>query len=385
MKVLQSLRRNAISLILVFETILCLLIINIVRYTPIDYPTYIQQVRIFEQGERNYYEIKGDTGPLVYPAGFLYTYSFISWITSFTLSVGAVQMVFALVYLCTVYLAMRNGHLGKVPEWLLCMVALSRRAHSIFILRLFNDGPSALLSQLSVYFFMRKNWVVGCIFLSLSVSIKMNALLYAPGVAFILFTYLPIEKALCLIIFVCGGIQLAIGFPFILHNPIAYFHKAFELTRVFEHKWSANFQFLPEEVFRSKSVSVVLLLSTILVYLLFFNKVWKRNKDNLLLILYSSNFIGIAFSRTIHFQFYVWYSFTLPALVHFASWSKKDHLNWLLRIGTLLGIEFVYNYPGVGDNPSTPFSSFSWQLLHVFLLVGLFLGNSRKHPKASLE
>lgn len=35
----------------------------------------------FLAGERNYAELHGDTGPLVYPAGFLYIYSLIKYIT----------------------------------------------------------------------------------------------------------------------------------------------------------------------------------------------------------------------------------------------------------------------------------------------------------------
>ena len=382
MKIVSAAKRNALLLISVLEVAVCLLIISRVSYTAIDYPTYLQQVDLFERGERDYYKIKGDTGPLVYPAGFLYTFSLIRWISTFSESLVAVQFLFLAIYVLTVHLSIKNGIFAKVPLWILSLVVLSRRAHSIFVLRLFNDGPSALVSQISVYFFLRKNWLLGCIFLSLSVSIKMNALLYAPGVAFILFTYLSVSQALVLIVFVCGGIQVALGLPFILHNPVAYIHKAFELTRVFEHKWSANYQFLSEDIFRSKFVSIILLISTVLVYFIFFNRIWKKNKDNLLLILYSSNFIGIVFSRTIHFQFYVWYSFSLPALAFFASWTENENVNRLMRVLILAGIEFVYNYPGIGDNPSTPFSSALWQILHLVLLIGVFLGNSKADKKA---
>lgn len=41
----------------------------------------IDQVSGFLEGERDYSNLKGDTGPLVYPAGFLYVYSAIQYIT----------------------------------------------------------------------------------------------------------------------------------------------------------------------------------------------------------------------------------------------------------------------------------------------------------------
>lgn len=39
------------------------------------------KVEGFLGGERDYTKLKGDTGPLVYPAGFLYVYSAIRFLT----------------------------------------------------------------------------------------------------------------------------------------------------------------------------------------------------------------------------------------------------------------------------------------------------------------
>uniref|UniRef100_A0A7N2KXN9 dolichyl-P-Man:Man5GlcNAc2-PP-dolichol alpha-1,3-mannosyltransferase n=1 Tax=Quercus lobata TaxID=97700 RepID=A0A7N2KXN9_QUELO len=41
----------------------------------------MKQVTGFVGGERDYSNLKGDTGPLVYPAGFLYVYSAIQYVT----------------------------------------------------------------------------------------------------------------------------------------------------------------------------------------------------------------------------------------------------------------------------------------------------------------
>lgn len=43
--------------------------------TEIDWVAYMQEVKGFLDGERNYLNLRGDTGPLVYPAGFVYIYS----------------------------------------------------------------------------------------------------------------------------------------------------------------------------------------------------------------------------------------------------------------------------------------------------------------------
>lgn len=56
---------------------------------------------MFLNGERDYGNIEGDTGPLVYPAGFLYVYSAIQYITG-----GLVHPAQVLISLCTFKLIM---------------------------------------------------------------------------------------------------------------------------------------------------------------------------------------------------------------------------------------------------------------------------------------
>ncbi len=65
----------------------------------------------------------------------------------------------------------------------------------------------------------------------------------------------------------CQGValQMLLGAPFLLHNAGAYFSRAFELSRVFQHVWSVNLKFLPELVFQSKEVAVVLLVAHVLL------------------------------------------------------------------------------------------------------------------------
>ena len=49
--------------------------------TKIDWDAYMSQVTGFLGGERDYSKLEGDTGPLVYPAGFLYIYSALQFLT----------------------------------------------------------------------------------------------------------------------------------------------------------------------------------------------------------------------------------------------------------------------------------------------------------------
>eukprot|EP01018_Ginkgo_biloba_P003457 Gb_29490 [translate_table: standard] len=67
--------------LLLLDSLLTSAIIAYVPYTKIDWDAYMSQVTGFMAGERDYSELRGDTGPLVYPAGFLYFYSAIRFLT----------------------------------------------------------------------------------------------------------------------------------------------------------------------------------------------------------------------------------------------------------------------------------------------------------------
>ena len=69
-------------ILMIVDIIFCGVILYKVSYTEIDWVAYMQEVEGFIQGERNYMNLKGDTGPLVYPAGFLYLFSGLYWMTN---------------------------------------------------------------------------------------------------------------------------------------------------------------------------------------------------------------------------------------------------------------------------------------------------------------
>lgn len=76
----------------------------------------MSQVKGFLGGERDYRNLKGDTGPLVYPAGFLYVYSAFLYLTGG--QVYPAQVIFILCfyhYICRIemfcYLFVQRMHL----------------------------------------------------------------------------------------------------------------------------------------------------------------------------------------------------------------------------------------------------------------------------------
>jgi hypothetical protein len=260
-------------LLLLAELILGLAIIRYVPYTEIDWEAYMQEVEMWLEGEYDYRKIYGGTGPLVYPAGFLYLFGILRWMTSSGENVLQAQYFFLAFYLMiqsTVLLLIQqcvrsvrtsrrhgggdgktgsgDGDLSQAHQiwsWRIAMgsICLSKRIHSIFMLRLFNDGITMLLLYVSMLLFTKNRWNIGCFVFSLAVSIKMNVLLFAPGLLLLLLQVGPdLQTVFYRLMLCCALPQLVLGAPFLLTFPVSYLRKAFELDRVFFYKWTVNFK-----------------------------------------------------------------------------------------------------------------------------------------------
>ena len=211
-------------------------------------------------------------------------------------------------------------------------------------------------------------WTLGCVVFSLAVSIKMNVLLFAPGLFLLL-----LQKNQSLLgtirhLSVCASVQLALGWPFLTTYPISYVKKAFEFDRVFFFMWTVNWKFLPEEMFVSKPWALVLLLCHLGTLALLAKKWWaaslsqkgewmcwmksKSNKQSVRLspeyVIYTmfvSNYIGIVFATSIF-------------------------LSTIASIVAIFGGEYAFNV-----FPATEQSSMILQISHAFLMLRIFQSN----------
>ncbi|GAB1300116.1 Dol-P-Man:Man(5)GlcNAc(2)-PP-Dol alpha-1,3-mannosyltransferase [Apodemus speciosus] len=391
------------------------------RDTEIDWKAYMAQVEGFINGTHDYTQLQGDTGPLVYPAGFLYIFTGLYYATDRGTDIPMAQNIFAALYLVTLVLVFLIYHqTSKVPPFVfLFMCCASYRVHSIFVLRLFNDPVAMALLFLSINLFLARRWGWGCCCFrcldrgtSLAVSVKMNVLLFAPGLLFLLLTQFGFRGALPKLA-ICAALQgsgrgesgeaflvllvevkelprlpshraplsddpegwgdpkelcwlhthpqVVLGLPFLLENPIGYLSRSFDLGRQFLFQWTVNWRFLPEAIFLHRVFHLALLAAHLSLLLLFALCRWHR----IVSILFTSNFIGICFSRSLHYQFYVWYFHTLPYLL----WAMPARwLTHLLRLLVLGLIELSWN-----TYPSTPFSSAALHLCHAVILLQLWL------------
>ncbi|XP_065032362.1 dol-P-Man:Man(5)GlcNAc(2)-PP-Dol alpha-1,3-mannosyltransferase-like isoform X3 [Musa acuminata AAA Group] len=323
------------SALLVLDSILVALIIAYVPYTKIDWDAYMSQVDGFLGGERDYTKLKGDTGPLVYPAGFLYVYSAIKFLTGG--EVFPAQILFGILYIINLGLVFFIYiKTDLLPWWALSFLCLSKRVHSIFILRLFNDCFAMTLLHASLALLFSQKWHLALIIFSGAVSIKMNVLLYAPPLFLLMLKALDV-KGVFSVLFGAALVQIILGLPFLLTYPVEYISRAFNLGRVFIHFWSVNFKFVPEEIFVSKEFACALLVLHLTLLIVFANFRWSKNglfhllkskvsdafsifsiqqfqscesriktlnKEYIATVMFVGNFIGIVCARSLHYQFY---------------------------------------------------------------------------------
>nr|KAG5692969.1 hypothetical protein BaRGS_032401 [Batillaria attramentaria] len=234
--------------------------------TEIDWVAYMQEVEGVANGTYDYMQLKGDTGPLVYPAGFVYIFLGLYYITEHGLNIRRGQYIFAALYLLNIIIVFHiYRKTKKVPPYVFFfMCCASYRIHSIYILRLFNDPVAMFFLYVAVAFFLSNHWGIGCLLYSLGVSIKMNLLLFAPGLLILLLvTQGTVGTVLHLII--CAVPQLLLGLPFLRENPAGYIVRSFDFGRQFFYEWTVNWRLLPEEIFLNRTFQISLLLCHVTV------------------------------------------------------------------------------------------------------------------------
>lgn len=402
--------RVAIASLLAGELALCLLILRYARYTEIDWKAYMQEVQAVADGERDYTAIRANTGPLVYPAGFVWVYLGLHWLTvadpdccrlpqtavsesercvSGGGDVRLAQGVYLAMYLVTLAVALRLYRACGVPTWAWLLCCASYRVHSLYLLRLFNDAPAMLLLYSYVLACASRRYALGGLLFSAALSLKMNALLFAPALALVTLRECgwagAVARALPAI-----GLQVALAAPFLRANATGYLGRAFELSRAFEHRWSVNWSMLSPADFGSRPFALSLLACHLAMLVAFAHFRWCARDGGLPRMLAQAlrgplprataevharevvgaaltcNFIGVACARSLHYQFYLYYFHALPVLL----WRARLGRGWradAARLALWLGMEAAYNV-----YPPTTASSTLLQLCHAAILLALW-------------
>ncbi|KAG8717348.1 dolichyl-P-Man:Man(5)GlcNAc(2)-PP-dolichol alpha-1,3-mannosyltransferase [Ceratobasidium sp. 395] len=274
-----------------------------------------------------------------------------------------------------------------IPQYVLLFLPLSKRLHSIFVLRLFNDCWAAPLSMAAIFAFQRRRWAIGSILFGLALSIKMNILLYTPALALILLLTTGLIPSIFYLLLTFLTV-LTLSSPFITTHPSPYITNSFNLGRQFLYKWTVNWRFVSEPMFLSAPFAKGLLACHVALLGLFGFGVWCRkqggavavikralerpgspaalsgvSQDYIATVFFTANLIGILCARSLHYQFYSWYATQLPLL----AWRTKYPVP--VRVAILIAIEYAWN-----TYPSTNLSSTVLLASHILLVIGIFFG-----------
>jgi alpha-1,3-mannosyltransferase len=404
-----------VRLLLLAELAAGLLILRVARYTEIDWKAYMQEVQAVADGQRNYTAIRANTGPLVYPAGFVWLFLGLHRLTgadpdccrlpptpisestrcvSGGGDVALAQHIYLGLYLATLAVVLKTYRRCGVPRWAWPLACLSYRVHSLYLLRLFNDAPAMLLLHGFVLAYASRRFLLGALLFSAALSLKMNALLFAPALAILTLRECGWVGAIARAIPPLA-LQALLAAPFLRSNAHGYVSRAFELSRAFEHRWSVNWAMVSPSTFRAPRFAAALLAAHAALLLAFAHRRWCLECGGLPRLLrtavrgppsqrqdgrsasaretvvtaFTCNFIGVATARSLHYQFYLFYFFSLPVLL----WATP--LPTPVRLLLWAGIEWAYNV-----YPPSPASSAVLQACHAVILLGLWLGSGVAQP-----
>ncbi|EKM83063.1 hypothetical protein AGABI1DRAFT_118456 [Agaricus bisporus var. burnettii JB137-S8] len=376
------------SFVLIGDVVLTEIIIKFISYTEIDWETYMIQTELYIKGQYNYSLISGPTGPLVYPAGHVRIHEYLYRFTDAGRDIRFAQHIYGILYILTLTVTCAIYHKAQnIPNWVLLLLPLSKRLHSIFVLRLFNDCWALFLMTLSILAYQFNLDDTGILFYGLALSVKMSILLYLPGLLVIIFKRRGLVTTLRQLLTIIA-IQALLASPFISEDPWSYLKGAFDLGRVFLYKWTVNWRFVDEGTFLNPTFALSLLVGHISVLVAFGlfkwckldGGVWKvldrglrrprhpaglapTTPDYTATVLFTSNLIGILFARSLHYQFYSWYSMQIP----FLAWRTRYPI--ILKLALLLMIEYAWNV-----YPSTDLSSAALLAGNSLLLIGVWFG-----------
>ncbi|KAF1831013.1 ALG3-domain-containing protein [Decorospora gaudefroyi] len=386
-------------LLLLADAALCGVIIDRIPYTEIDWSTYMQQIGLYLKGERDYKLISGDTGPLVYPGGHVFIYKYLYAWTDEGRNIELAQYIFALVYLVTLGLVVQCYRKANVPPYVFPLLILSKRLHSIFVLRLFNDGFAVLFFWLAVFCYQRDQWHLGSALYSTGLNVKMSLLLPLPAMGMVMVMKLGGREALTQAMIIVQ-VSILYGYPFRKRAP-SYFSRAFELSRAFLYKWTVNWRFVPESTFLSRPFALGLLALHIGLLVWYARTRWikpsKRNikgflklavpaqeprdqdtmarkitPDFIMTTMLTAMTIGFLCARSLHYQFYAYIAWTTPFLL----WKAGFHP---IMVYALWGAqEWAWNV-----YPSTPASSATVVGVLATTLAGVWWGTRNEYEGAT--
>ncbi|GET93276.1 alpha-1,3-mannosyltransferase, putative [Leishmania tarentolae] len=412
-----------VSVALAAEAVVILAVILTMPYTEINWKAYMEGVEGFLAGDVDYRNLKNGTGPLVYPGGFVWVYSVLYYLTKKGEAVELAQWLHAGVYLVTLTMVLRLYTSSGLTWKTIIPLFVSKRIRSLYVLQLSSDCWAMLFLFAAVSFIAgrpsravtrSRQWFIGCLCYSFAVSIKMDILLFAPGMLYVMLRTLPFWRVVWNL-FVCAALQVAVSLPFLVYDYRAYLAKSVKLDCGLIEQWPVNYRFLDADLVRRPEFGQALFAMTVATWILLWRTRWAartyltdseaqvlhpaieetRRQSTLsrgrahgdeavddeaqeqavyastLLTFFEANLVGVIFARSIHYQFYTRFFYTVPLVLAYTKFPR------VLRL-----MSFALIRQGFESFPPTPNTSMMLQggfALALFAL--LFLG--RDAPEAA--
>ena len=257
------------------------------------------------------------------------------------------------------------------------LLILSKRLHSIFLLRCFNDCFAVFFLWAALFMLQRRLWTAGALAYTLGLAVKMSLLLGLPALGCVLLLGRGFRGALRMAS-LTAQVQVVLALPFLKTNAWGYVARAFELSRRFLFRWTVNWRFVGEDVFLGRPFAAVLLALHAAALAAFVAGRWLRpagkplgdvvapmlalaspftereerevsksiSAHYVLTTVLTANVVGMLFARSLHYQFYAYLAWATPYLL----WRSGVHP--VVQYG-LWGLqEWAWNV-----YPSTPVSS----------------------------
>ena len=219
---------------------------------------------MYLQGERNYSNLVGTTGPVAYPAACVYLYAFLSKISNHytswlvwtdskpelppglrfedKLPNHMMQNMHILIDALRIYITAKiyKKAYGKSIEgrkWILLMLILQTKLKFLGVIHAFNDAIMSLLLVCSIYLAVQVKPIASQVFLSVvllgvAINVKMAALLIVPGYMICIAYLMGIRFAIFSILIIVI-IQVLFGLEFMLINKESYLNMAYNFSRSF--------------------------------------------------------------------------------------------------------------------------------------------------------
>ena len=204
-------------------------------YKEVDFECYMTQVSFVSEGETNYHGMHSKNGGIFYGAIHTYIHLFYyRYLTSYGTYYTPVLVVAGGAYLTWVYWMVKIAQLAfaETPKkanivLLHCFTFLNL---NLTLPHLFNDGYVGMFCLLAVLQFQLNRQLLGVLFLSLGLGVKLSAALYFPAV------YLIVSKSrgivigtICVVMIV--ALQLVYAYPFVITYPNEYLSNTFAFDK----------------------------------------------------------------------------------------------------------------------------------------------------------